>query len=318
MNKTKHTIPKLLISITLILTISCEYTIDVDPETVGELNRDLVGCWELVSSDSLFEGNLFITVDGKGTEYALMGWEFRRMEFDFDQIDYQLDGDELQFEGRSYQRAIREMESSPCPYFPDEGTIKIFRLNEGYIFSVRIGYDPEIERFSERRSIWSPTHLFEQDTITYVVKEYKVWIDPPLGIYDPDFNIYWSKYYFSLDRTCPQYIMKVLTGLDTTINSCEWEDVELFNYWYYFYRSVNYSLERGLLESLDYGFLWQTYFAPEIGSILHTYECPLGDWRGVQGRNIYNLELVEYFNPLKTIEADRARRDYRHVQRYND
>ena len=298
----------LLVAVCLIimLLLSCAEETLITPADEEPFDRDPVGCWELVSSNSLFEGNLFVMVDGNATEYAVRGFEMRTYNHDFKELQYTLAENELYFWDRIYKRNNDIPMESPCKYFPDEGLIKIFQVNDVFVFCLRVGYDYENAWFFERRSIWSPEYGLEQDTILYKVRSDKIdvsWIG-----YEKWFFEFWRIEY-ALDPwpPYPPRSYRIQSIGDSTIIIGDISDIDViaYNYgdWY------DYPT---LLERLDMPPVI-AYFAPGLGAVI--YLSGLHNWLGEPSIRD-KAEIVSFVNPKRSIAADRARRDYRHVQRY--
>ncbi len=148
----------LIVSIT-ILNIGCwDWNAPVTPIVPPDnFTDELVGCWELIESDRFFEGNLFITLDGEGIEHTAYGTTFQTDSFDFHALEFVLTENKLSFQDRTYYRNNIEPMKSPCEYFPDEGMIKLFTVDDSYALSIHTKFVPEKNLFLEQRKIWSHT-----------------------------------------------------------------------------------------------------------------------------------------------------------------
>jgi len=311
-HKSKTTCIILLIGLLTLSSCSTDETITTpEPEP---FNKDLVGCWELTQSDELFEGDLFVTLDGKATEYAVYGRTILTNQYDFLEVDYSLIDDELTFEGRIYHRGSNdEPVTSPCKYFPDEGMVKVFLVNDGFCLIVKVGYDRDKELFFERRSIWSRSFKLEQDIMEYDVTSDKVYIDPGKIEFDPDLQVYWAKDYPPAPSDY-RYIDKLRVVPDTTIAIGRVRSLE--HYWYHYNnRIINDYFDKRWLLQLDYGRLGYVYFISELGSVMLDYYFSIPRYPRFHEARWHHVELIDYFNPLKTVKTILARRDYRHMQR---
>jgi len=301
-------IPHFALAIAIILA-GCTETTYISPTVPDEFDKNIVGGWSLIASDSLFEGDLFITIDGTATEYSVFGSEFRTNDYDFREMDYILIDDELQFMDRLYKRADNANPvESPCEYFPDEGLIKLFRVNESYAFCVRIGYDNDREVFFEHRSIWSPQFGCERDTIIYSV----TW-DKILCSHDKYNPIPWWREFWVFDIDVNDWgpeplLERVHIVRDTTLSIGPLSKVDIIQYnWFGSFEN------QILLEELEFYTLSVAYFAPELGVVIYEY-INYGSY--ASNNKYFRSELVSYINPQKTVKAELARRDFRHVLRH--
>ena len=310
MNRKLHVV-HLFVTVLIIFT-GCQKTGDllIKPEQGTASISDLVGCWELVSADNLFEGDLFVTCDGMGTEYAVVGREFRKQTIDFGDVDYEFVDGQLAFAGRLYKRNNRQQQVSPCNYFPDEGLIKLFLIDGNFPMTVKVGYDEECRFFTERRSVWSGAHKFERDTIWFEVTNDSI----SVRAFSSSSSTFLPHWFYGdvIDWVEPRFYDKRLVH-DTTFVAGEFRFVE---HMIYFFRGCEVTDESGLLDRICYNNLHSCYFVPEIGSVMSEHYWYMSNHGMAYGQN--KVELVDYFNPLTTVEAHRARADYRHVGRAED
>jgi hypothetical protein len=303
----RHLLLIFLILVSVFLTLNgCSEEIVITP-TQEEFDKDLVGCWQLIQSDELFEGDLFVTLDGNAVEYAVVGQTFQENHYDFLEFDYSLIDDKLMFDGKVYQRNNVEPMESPCEYFPDEGMVKVFLVNDGFCFCIKTLYDKNKCRFIERRSIWSSDYGFERDSLEYLVEEEFVYIDARsyLPLRDEE-NLYWAKWF---DEFGPmtRYIFRRKVISDTTFAIGTLHTIDVIDYSW----RDNDLFELPMLECLRFWKLITAYFAPDLGPVL--YEYGVDRLTPIENR----AELLYYYNPVKSDIAYMARRDYRYVQRAN-
>ncbi len=292
-----------------IIFTGCTETTYIPPTAADEFDKNLIGCWSLAASDSLFEGDLFITIDGTATEYSVFGSEFRTNNYDFREMDYSLIDNELQFMDRLYKRADNANPvESPCEYFPDEGLIKLFSVNESYVFCVRVGYDHDREVFFEHRSIWSPQFGYEQDTVIYNVTRDKIDYCCVKSGWEPWFREFWAEVIL-LDEHEPSRLRRLCIIRDTTFVAGQMRRIDVMGY----RDNSAYWDEPTLLQELEFWMLDIAYFAPELGVVI--YEFVTYPWYDSTAK-YSKSELVAYFNPQKTVKAELARRDFRHVLRH--
>jgi len=293
----------------LAFTTGCQQTVitPTEPDKSAVLNEDLVGCWELVEADSLFEGDLFITCDGLGTEYSIVGREFRKKVFDFRVIEYDLVDGLLLFAGRWYEPKNRAQQLSPCDYFPDEGLVKSLLIDGRIPLTIKTGWNDEHQLFTERRSLWNVWHGFEQDTIWFRVTDDSITVTG-VNFY---FGALWPLWLENVSsfQPEPRYFDKRYVN-DTTFAVGGFRHIQQM---LYYDRFCEVSDEAGILDWICYNNLSSCYFAPEIGVVMADHLWYRDGYSLDYSQN--RVELIEYFNPLTTVEARRARMDFNHVQR---
>ena len=306
----RHLLFIFLILVSVFLTLnSCSEEIVINP-TQEEFDKDLVGCWQLVQSDELFEGDLYVTLDGNAVEYTVLGQTFQENHYDFLEVDYSLTDNKLSFDGRVYQRNNLEPMESPCEYFPDEGMVKVFRAYDAYCLCVKVGYDRVRNCFFEKRSVWSPTYGLEQDTILFYVSYQDIYFDCIIYGWRPYKRLFWEQEIFidEIPETPPIRRRALIIDTSFTFGSLQWVDVIAYT----FYDPWE---NPSLLQELEYWTLDAVYFGQGLGPVLYVNKeyDDSNPWEVIV--NYKKIELISYCNPQMSVLADMARRDYRYVNR---
>jgi len=267
--------------------------------------EDLVGCWELIESDEFFEGNLFITLDGKGVEYRTYGTTFQTSRFSFHILNHTLADDELTFRDRTYRRYNYKPEKSPCLYYPDDGMIKLYHIDDGYALSIRVKYDRERKLFLEKRKIWSLDFDLECDSTWFIVREHH--IQKSDGIRN-EYNEFWGDYWATSMRD-KQLVssMALPYGVINDVEMVERSPIgKQWRAWIYYSDTPYYMSIVNWLFRLGSDMMTGQYFAPSLGVVATTYA-----WDEVDPlASDHRAEIVNYFNPLTTSAAKQARADW--------
>ncbi len=339
---------KLLLILISVVFVSCQSLPQQPPETgyQPEFNTDLVGCWMLQSADSLFEGDLFITLGGTGVEYGAVGLEIQRREYDFLETEYSLETDYLHFNGRHYRRRMREPVYSPCDYFPDEGMIKLFSNSSGPPLCTRVNYDHDWNLFSEKWTVWSNDFGLENDTLLYDIEKYRIYCGSNnffdwYSRLEDDWeyrHLFWAPF-VPPDRWADEpYSESPAFRSVTNVN----EDVaftnsilsqmklkydEFYGIDYLHYQTYEEPTLNWLIY-ISYGWINEANFIKQLGVTSYTVDQIEWSWRRNRyeeseyylefklGEGQIHLDLIDYINPLKTPEYERAKSDYRHLQRH--
>ncbi|MFC2150669.1 hypothetical protein ACFLQV_04115 [Calditrichota bacterium] len=304
---------------------------DVPPDPVDP--SELAGAWTLVSAEHVFEGDLFITKDGKGVEYTASG-SIQRTEYDFTKIECELKDNSLTFLDRAYTRRTEYPVESPCDYYPDEGMVKIFIINGSLPLTVRVLKSDIDGVFIERHSVWSrdigfetveyklvvePTniHIYGEDQVNSGTWRYSsaVWLrdtrhfenfwpgfpyieDVRSAIsYSPADAKFLTTWHISYDADVPGDLCGTCSPLSPYIYIHERHWLGVLNYVNMI--AAEWNMNLGISRMQFSGFDMGAY----DDALWYPYE-----WNNPN--SVINLELIEHFNPVQTDEFKAAWRDY--------